>query len=667
MKVRTFALAFALSATAALLPTAPGFASAPTWVDTQMVPPAPNATTSLSCPRPSVCWDVGYSSGASVAGFGAVAFTRNGGRTWSLQQLPPGIKALSSVSCPDLRRCYAVGATALGRPVFVIDTRMSRSWRRATLPFIISVVSAVSCSSERNCVVGGTSASGDAVTAATSDFGRTWVTRSVTPSESGPFESLSCPLGSQLQCWGVVRTSPNAQGLYTSAVVSTTDGASWTTDTLPTQSDPYAVSCPSTSLCVAVGNDILTTSGGPEWQAQALPAGVATLTAVSCSAMTTDCVGSTALGAVVSTTDGGGTWTVDQDPFLASNENFQSAVSCFTRHCLVAEWGTNGARSLTIVAGSADNGSTWTTAIGPQGRQLMVSCPSSIVCYGLNVVGFDASPGEGPGAGFAVSSDNWATFTTLPFPSSVLDGGLACPDVMVCYLAGTNGLLATHDGGSSWTSTSWPSSVFGWPSAVFNGVVACGSPSACVAVAGGSSGLSSVSASTADGGATWTFSNPPGAEQGRGLISCGSATVCYFKPTESAVVDVTMDGGLTWSTAGTFGGAQSLSCPSAMTCYVTDGSDTLWKTTDGAATWRSVSGPQGASSLSDVTCGGSTCMTFANTTSGWEAAFTSDGGATWTTQPLPPGTTATMASCPDVVTCYATSQNESGDTGITHN
>lgn len=88
-------------------------------------------------------------------------------------------------------------------------------------------------------------------------------------------------------------------------------------------SDLQGISCPSASVCIAVGQNpnqfgsiITTTDGGSSWSGQTVPTGIEQRYGISC-IPTTTCVAvgmtSTSTGAVLTTTSGGGTWTSSQE------------------------------------------------------------------------------------------------------------------------------------------------------------------------------------------------------------------------------------------------------------------------------------------------------------------------------------------------------------------
>jgi len=136
---------------------------------------------------------------------------------------------------------------------------------------------------------------------------------------SGP-NSVSCPTTSlcvAINTTGYVSISPDPGGR----------ASSWTASPsrMNVQAGLYGLSCPSTSLCVAVGGgsgeSYVATStdpagGAATWKGSALTGGGDQLSAVSC-ASTSLCVAVGFSGTVATSTDpagGAGTWTAIQAP-----------------------------------------------------------------------------------------------------------------------------------------------------------------------------------------------------------------------------------------------------------------------------------------------------------------------------------------------------------------
>jgi photosystem II stability/assembly factor-like uncharacterized protein len=130
--------------------------------------------------------------------------------------------------------------------------------------------------------------------------------------------------------------------------------------------DLQAVSCPSATDCMAVGINVTqagskevgtvvtTIDGGATWTRQHNPAGFTDLTAVACpSAGTCEAVGLGSTHAVARTTDGGSTWTGQGVP----GSVFLEGIACPAAAVCYAV-GEN-ADDAGVAYGTTDSGQTW--------------------------------------------------------------------------------------------------------------------------------------------------------------------------------------------------------------------------------------------------------------------------------------------------------------------
>lgn len=144
-----------------------------------------------------------------------------------------------------------------------------------------------------------------------------------------------------------------------------------------------SISCPSTNVCFAVGSYgaegsvVTTTNGGATWTYQTLPSPVSYLSGISCPS-TSDCfaVGAGVFGAgvvagvVVATTDGGRTWFFQGLPDAPTG--VPVSIACYsTSICYLA--GTH------FVDGTTDGGSVWNDTSLPAAAEDLASiaCPTA--------------------------------------------------------------------------------------------------------------------------------------------------------------------------------------------------------------------------------------------------------------------------------------------------
>ena len=134
------------------------------------------------------------------------------------------------------------------------------------------------------------------------------------------------------------------------------------------------------------------------------------------------------------------------------------------------------------------------------------------------------------------------------------------------------------------------------------------------------------------------------------------------------VVEVTMDGGATWTEAAALPSrlvsTTRLACTDATTCTLLgldgSGGSSLIETSDGGQTWSVNPGPSGASAYSEIaglSCSGTAdCVTaLADPVNGSQAAAfsTTDGGEAWSESPLPAGMLPDSLSCDRAGDCVA--------------
>lgn len=359
------------------------------------------------------------------------------------------------------------------------------------------------------------------------------------------------------------------------------------------------LTCPTTQVCYqgsATGGGLpsniayRSVNGGVTWTSISLPPGLVQDTPFSCSSDTNCMVGaekglSSGIGAsnvaqmVVSTGDGGSTWTthdVPMPPIMGPDAALNQAISglqgslhqvtCFSStSCMafgtsptgVAEGGSDGTNfvSLTVSMRTDDGGATWSTHVFP----------------------WSSTPSGGQGW----SNQEHGTFT--------------CPSQSSCTG------LAT---------------VFGAPSASAPGTPGYGDQAASL-----------LRLHTTDGGTTWTQNWVDGVQGGVWSLTCPDESHCFavteFGPAGSAgLVGVlsTSDGGATWEEQQPFASLNagwnelsSISCPTNSTCWVAGSKESssvpsesegvVFATEDGGRTWVPVELPPGLGSVNQLTCG----------------------------------------------------------------
>lgn len=450
----------------------------------------------------------------------------------------------------------------------------------------------------------------------------------------------------------------------------------------------WAVACPSTTTCYAVGHnstssaDILaTTDGGATWTNQTVPSGVASLDAVACPSPATCYAvgfgGGSYDGVIVATTDGGTTWRSQSTPVGGDDTSgYLSGVACPSTTTCYAVGSDEGTSTADILA-TTNGGATWMAQVPAaqevnQARSLAaVACSSVADCL---AVGSD---------GLLSTTDGGTTWNNEDDLLGVALGGepdgVACPSATTCYVVagGTSkNIVVTTDGGTTWTvrTLSSPTSLTG---------VACPSTTECFAVAGTGSIASPHSAflaATTDGATTWDTATLPGGLDGLFGVACASTDECdavgVTSPSGDGVVIATTDAGATWTDETLPAGVAHLfgiTCPSASHCYAlgynsfdySDFSSTqdtvILGSTDGGETWTRQGVPPGTDALQGIACpSATTCFGVGYNQALGDASVitTSDAGATWTSQTVPAGIgDLDSIACPSTTTCFAVGQN----------
>jgi hypothetical protein len=351
------------------------------------------------------------------------------GNHWTEQALPAnysigGGPPLSPVSCvPGTQFCVVIADDSanivngffIGQAALV-STDAGRTWTGyATLPSTFQVT-AVSCVSASVCWASGTNWQDGPGVAETTDGGQTWTDRTPAAWASATWWPNAIDCVSATTCWlaGLDWTV----GLQNPAMAKTTDGgATWTTlSNLPTfvshdQNGTYqlnGISCLSAASCVAVGG--LNESDGT--------------------------------ATVISTADGGATWTRSDDPTLSRIEGLFS-VSCLpAAHarttCSAAGTAQQAAGPVAVL--SRDGGVSWGNRqqFDNTGWLNSISCATTENCW---------AAGSGTTVSLVGTADAGKSWASVTSDTSNQDGSVSCLSVNVCVATTDNALWVTSDDG----------------------------------------------------------------------------------------------------------------------------------------------------------------------------------------------------------------------------
>ncbi len=365
---------------------------------TGTLPTPVHALQAVSCASAERCWAVGSTVGVNGGANGAaVVATTDGGAVWTLETIPTSVGFLSDISCGDVHHCAAAGQsgqTGGGPGVVIVTDDGGATWTIQPIPNGTTEVDTVACGTDLHCVA--VAASGGPLEALVSSTpGLPWVTGGTLPSAATTATALDCTADSD--CWATVDATAGAQSI--GSVVRTTDGGTtWTPLQTPAGvGELNGISCVVPAAALPSVHPTTTVPGErgspapPEGTTAAPPPGTADLGGIRCVAVgtTSTAVDSarTGQGVVLTTSDGGATWT--RPPASAVPADLLS-VSCTAGPCVAvgstaASNPLTGVVLLTATAGTAAG--TWHRAAAVRVALPLagVSCVSLSACVTVGV------------------------------------------------------------------------------------------------------------------------------------------------------------------------------------------------------------------------------------------------------------------------------------------
>jgi hypothetical protein len=330
-------------------------------------------TTPLECSGPQWC-----AAGATFNGQPALAITRNGGHSFTVDPLPTGVGTLFGLACPATAVCEGLtaastsGTTPVDATFLVINNGGSTFHDEAIVAG--ESMTHLACISATDCtVVGQTDAAPSAVSAVTTDQGRTWKAGSL-PAGFGidRWNSLACP--DERHCFVTGQVPMRVKNPPICSTLNSQSPTQATTQTLPNMSSQVAaISKKETEILFAevakqttvnlatcrngissFGDVASSKDGGLTWTPEMLPSDVPgpSLTGLSCPTATEcwtggqEAVPVTLKGGgidmgspvLIGTTDGGATWSkvVFTVPSTAPNLTSQTYLSMGSVTCPTA-------------------------------------------------------------------------------------------------------------------------------------------------------------------------------------------------------------------------------------------------------------------------------------------------------------------------------------------
>ena len=372
----------------------------------------------LTCPTSGTCYVTGdnATSSSGPAQYNSFYVSNDGALSWSVLPVPAGVDFTTPLACASAQSC-AAGATYKSQPVFISTSDGGHSFTIDPLPTSDGTLYALDCPSVDFCAgLAATSTDGnnfpiDATFLSTTNYGLNFTDTPLPPGES--MFALACPTSSDCVAVGT-SDAPSAQALTTGVVAHTSDGGqSWTSGALPMGfgiiNYSARLSCSDAQHCSVLGNIAVTVTNPPE-----------------CSSLTPPLPSSESQSAPAKQSPAVQAIAREESAFWArasAVEAQSGSGSCVS----------NGTGIVSDIATTNDGGVTWTPdALPSSAPEPMLS---DIVC--------------------ASNADCIAT-GSVAVPQRFLSGGINGGSAIV---------LVTHDGGANWSGVS-----FAVPSHVPSGV-----------------------------------------------------------------------------------------------------------------------------------------------------------------------------------------------------
>lgn len=356
-----------------------------------------------------------------------------------------------------------------------------------------------------------------------------------------------------------------------------------------------AISCASSSFCVAVGDGIAATVDGANWTSR-VHSETNLLAGVSCPD-SGHCFAVGASGTILASSDAGETWS-SQTSAITSNLN---AISCYNaNNCIAA--GASGK-----ILSTTNGGSSWTSTSVASSQLNGVSCASATTCWAVGSV-----TGGNTGVYKTTNGTSWSSQSN---PGTTDGQSVSCPTTASCALVAGTSVLQTTDG-ATWTT--------------YSGLTA--SAVSCVASATLCLGVSSTQLQTftLGGSAGTAFSLGVGYQPSQ--ASCPSSTICFLVEANGGTAKATIASNnvsaVTSNSLVNTGGWTGIACPAVATCYASEPTG-IAKTTQPEVSWSllpSVAG-LGGNAIACPTI--AVCVAAGNSGYLWR---TVNGGTSWTRQ-----------------------------------
>jgi len=325
---------------------------------------------------------------------------------------------LASISCPSTSQCFASGYTVSGSAPTATQSGWLLSLNGSTWATVATSgstdIPSIACPTSQTCLLvnrNGTASGVDTFTTASSTFSA----QSLSPAPS-TVTSVTCPLAASTS--GAPCFAQGISGGAPTYYVTADSGSHWVPVALPSGTDVLSPPvCTSTTACMVSGANGTTTSSTavvedltgsvPPAPAPALPlewsaspatlggslASVGTLGAISCPS-TTQCVasgqgtiGGSPTGVLAQSTDGGATWSpvaVPSPPAGQPAPTFMTGVACSAVGACIAGAESTGSTILYVSTGGSWSQSTFDPGTAAAGGVVAKGLSMSVGNPGLS-------------------------------------------------------------------------------------------------------------------------------------------------------------------------------------------------------------------------------------------------------------------------------------------
>ena len=339
----------------------------------------------LICPTEQTCIGSGVDLGVDQSSLpqqqNDIEVSNDAGASWRVAEVPPDGMSFNGFTCPTSTTCMTVGVlldhgSSPPPPSLYVTTDGGATWTVRVLPGMVWATASLACWTTTSCVVVEQTEGFTAYV--TDDAGRTWTTSQLPAGFIGPSDSdsLQCSSGGRCVAMGIASLAYSAEPAF---AYSTDGGRVWQLGKAPPvhAGAGSVLSCSDALHCMAVEN-----------------AGLQN--------------GLTEVRGVVTTSDGGRTWTAVSAHGLSPGSAPQylgiHSLVCVSPTTCLASGQSGGSATFDsnavtkgLVAATSDGGQSWHFESLPTidhhaiRETASITCPNSQTCFVGGFTGLDSA------------------------------------------------------------------------------------------------------------------------------------------------------------------------------------------------------------------------------------------------------------------------------------